>query len=572
MRMRTVSPLLSSLADRLKLHMPVAMSTAFASGISAAYSRNHSLPMAAVAGTITGAALFIFLRKAKLNSPKINPDNMQRILDCAESLAGFGTFTLRLRKDSETFTAWSAQFRRLLGANTSTIPASHAEYIERYVHPEDRQRVRACLDGTLSERGSTTIEYRLQQEAGSFRHVLCHVEYNGSANRADFFHGQLHDITKHKQAEQERLDAAARFQSFVGQLGGMSYVASIDNEATNIYVSPKIVELLGFTSEQWCGEPGLKLRQIHEEDRKHFRQAVVATISSGMPLSIDYRLYRADGALRWFHDEARLATDDAGHPMFLHGVAFDITERKQAQEELIRSHAELKRLIGALDAVREDEQKRLAREMHDDLGQLLAAMKMDLSTLAQQLPPSEGGVLQRLDGINDLVNSMMISVRRIIADLPPKLLDDVGLIDALQLLVRNFETRYGVSCHLHLPVREPVFRGDAASMLYRLVQESLNNVAKHAQATSVDITLEMQRSLLALSIVDNGRGASEIDLGKHGSFGLICMRERVASLDGELRIETSPGAGMAVHVSLPVPEPAAAISTPGTHEAKTPAT
>ena len=569
--MRTGSPWQSSLADRLKLHLPVAISTALASGVSATYVQHHSLPMAIMAGTITGAALFISLRKAKFNSSKINPDNMQRILDCAESLAGFATFTLRLCKERETFTAWSPQFRRLLGIDTSTVTASHAEYIERYVHPEDRQRVRACLEGTFRERGNATIEYRIQQENGSLRHVLSHIEYTGSTNRDDIFHGQLHDITGHKQAEQERLDAATRFQSFIGQLGGISYVASIDNEATNIYVGPKIVELLGFTSEQWCSDPGLKLQQMHEEDREHFRQAVVATISSGMALSIDYRLRRADGALRWFHDEARLATDDAGRRMFLHGVVLDITERKQAQEELIRSHAELKRLIGALDAVREDEQKRLAREMHDDLGQLLAAMKMDLSMLAQQLPPSEGSVLQRLDGINDLVNSMMISVRRIIADLPPKLLDDVGLVDALQLLARNFEARYSVSCRLHLPASEPVLRGNAASMLYRLVQESLNNVAKHAQATSVDITLEMCRSSLTLSIVDNGRGASEIDLGKHGSFGLICMRERVASLDGELRIDTSPGTGMAVHVSMPVPESAAIISTAGIREAKTPA-
>lgn len=570
--MPTVSLLQSSLAGRLKLHLPVVMSTALASGVSVAYVQHHSLPMAIIAGTIAGAALFLSLRKLKSNSLKAIPNNTQRILDCAESLAGFGTFTLRLCNKSETFTTWSPQFRCLLGVDTSSVPVSHAEYIERYVHPEDRQRVRTCLEIILRERGSTTIEYRIRQASGSLRHVLGHLEYIGSADRADIFHGQLHDITERKLAEQERLDAAARFQSFVGQLGGMSYVAGIDDEAPNIYVSPKIVELLGFTPEQWCGEPGLKLRQMHEEDRENFRKSVAATISSSMPLSMDYRLRRADGMERWFHDEARLATDDAGRAMFLHGVALDITERKQAQEELIRSHAELKRLISALDAVREDEQKRLAREMHDDLGQLLAAMKMDLSTLAQQLPPSDGSVLQRLDGINDLVNSMMISVRRIIADLPPKLLDDVGLIDALQLLARNFETRYGVSCVLHLPAREPGFRGNVASMLYRLVQESLNNVAKHAQATSVNISLEIRGSLLVLSIVDNGRGASEADLAKHGSFGLICMRERVVSFDGELRIETSPGAGMAVHVSLPMPEPAAFPCAPGTHEAKTPAT
>lgn len=236
----------------------------------------------------------------------------------------------------------------------------------------------------------------------------------------------------------------------------------------------------------------------------------------------------------------------------LHGRLHALTDRKLAQEDLTRSHVELKRLIGVLDAIREDEQKRLAREMHDDLGQLLAAMKMDLSALAQQLPPGDYSVLQRLDAINELVNSMLVSVRRIIADLPPKLLDDVGLLDALHMLGRNFENRYGVSCRVHLPRSAPACSGKAASMLYRLVQESLTNIAKHAQATRVDITMETEPGLLTLSIIDNGKGASPTDLRKNGSFGLLCMRERIAAFDGDLHIDTRPGAGMTVRVSLPL--------------------
>lgn len=358
-----------------------------------------------------------------------------------------------------------------------------------------------------------------------------------------------------KLVESERLASAARFQAFVEQLGGMPYIGKLDSKGSHQYVSPKVENLLGFTPEQWCNDPELRIRQLHELDRTDVLNAITSTLSTQEPLSIDYRIHCNDGSIRWFHDEAQVVTDANGKPLFLQGVVLDITDRKHAQEELERSHKELKKLISTLDTLREEEQKRLAQEMHDDLGQLLTAMKIDLSVLAQHLPRNgvkDTKLLKLLDNINDLVNAMVTSVRRIISDLPPKILEDAGLFDALIVLGKNFEKRHQIKCRLHLPELAPSFEQKTAASVYRMIQESLNNVAKHACATEVDINVELAEKHAMLSIADNGKGFSSADLQKAGSFGLIGMRERVASLNGKIRIESADHAGTTIYISIPL--------------------
>lgn len=372
--------------------------------------------------------------------------------------------------------------------------------------------------------------------------------------------GIMHATTRNsarresKLVESERLASAARFQAFVEQLGGMPYIGKLDSKGTHLYVSPKVENLLGFTPEQWCNDPELRIQQLHELDRADVLNAIASTLSTQEPFSIDYRIRCNDGSVRWFHDEARVVTDANGKPLFLQGVVLDITDRKQAQEELERSHKELKKLINTLDTLREEEQKRLAQEMHDDLGQLLTAMKMDLSVLAQHLPGNgkDAKLLKQLDNINDLVNAMVTSVRRIISDLPPKILDEAGLFDALALLGKNFEKRHQIKCRVHLPELVPVFEQKTAASVYRMIQESLNNIAKHACATEVDIRVSLTEKHAMLSIADNGKGFSAADLQKAGSFGLIGMRERVASLNGKLRIESADHAGATIYISIPL--------------------
>jgi two-component system sensor histidine kinase UhpB len=317
-------------------------------------------------------------------------------------------------------------------------------------------------------------------------------------------------------------------------------------------VSSKIEDLLGFTAEQWCRDPQLRIRQLHPDDRDSVLKTINNAINTKSGFSIDYRIRKYDGSTRWFHDEARIVTDEKGEPLFLQGAALDVTDRKQAQAELERSHHELQELIAALDLLRVEEQKRLAHEMHDDFGQLLAAMKMDLSTLQQHLPQSDSKIVRHLSSINELVDAMVASVRRIIADLPPKVLEDVGLCSALEIMAANFEKRHRITCRMRLLESEPKLETRIATAIYRVVQETLNNVAKHANADYVEAQINCSETHIKLCVQDNGRGLSPDKLRKPGSFGLVGMRERVSALGGEMKIDSMEGAGTAIKITIPL--------------------
>ncbi len=210
-------------------------------------------------------------------------------------------------------------------------------------------------------------------------------------------------------------------------------------------------------------------------------------------------------------------------------------------------------MIAALHTMRQQEQRRLAHDMHDDLGQLLAAMKIDLAMLQQQLPQDNLVLDQQLRSLHELVDAMVVSVRRIIADLPPKIFDELSLFKALECLIENFQKRYQIQCTLNLPADEPLIERKIATSLYRIVQEALNNVLKHAQANSIDVQLVIQEALLVLRISDNGKGMDRDDVNKAGSFGLIGMRDRVAMLGGEMNLDSSPFTGTIILISIPLP-------------------
>ncbi len=518
------------------------------------------LQLAAIAGMLFGLALFGSLqmiirrrqREPIIGSEAVHCVNFARY-ERAQAITQFGSYEICAASDSSRETNnWSQEMYRILGHDPAHGPLSTKDYIDQYVHPEDRESVKALVRKALHDAESAASEYRIVCSAGTVKHIYDYLEFVSVVRGQRIFHGQAFDITKCKLIESERLESAARHLAFVEQLGGLQYIGNLDDRASNVYISHKIENLLGFTADEWCSDPDLRFRQLYQDDRHTVLTAIGAHLSSHEPLSIDYRMHGKDGSLRWFHDESRIVTGAYGKPIFVQGVMFDITERKQAQQELERSHNELKNLIAALNGLREEEQKRLAREMHDDLGQLLAAMKMDLSDLQQYLPQTDTKVRQRLEGIHDLVNTMVVSVRRIIADLPPKILEDLGLINAIKLLGSNFQKRHHILCRLDLPAEEIFIEQKAATALYRMVQEALNNVAKHARATRVMIDINVHDEFMTLCITDNGIGMVASASQKAGSFGLIGIRERVLTLKGKVRIESTLGTGTAIHIMVPV--------------------
>ena len=265
------------------------------------------------------------------------------------------------------------------------------------------------------------------------------------------------------------------------------------------------------------------------------------------------RLTHADGGLREV-EIALAALPDHGHRT-VQLVVNDVTGRRREAAELERSRHELRELSASVVEAREEERRRIARELHDELGQRLTALKIDLAGLATaaRLPPRD----ERVAGMQAMLDDTLASVRRIASDLRPLMLDDLGLTAAIEWLARDASRRMGVPVHARLPVDEPALDQRVAIALYRMVQEALTNVARHAQARSVDIELCTDGDRLLLTVSDDGIGVDASTLQRTGSFGLMGLRERAHMLGGSIEIGGRAGGGTRLVVRLPAhPAPA----------------
>jgi PAS domain S-box-containing protein len=231
----------------------------------------------------------------------------------------------------------------------------------------------------------------------------------------------------------------------------------------------------------------------------------------------------------------------------------DITARQQVQETLSRSHAQLRQLSSALQTVREEERAHIARELHDDLGQLLASLRMDLTLLQQEAVA--GGTTRRLmAGMEENLLTAIQSLRRIATNLRPRALDEGGLFFALQGLRAEFIERHGIDCTLFADEAELRLDDGASTAIFRIVQEALTNIARHAEAHSVTMYLYRVDSQLLISIRDDGRGITASDMEKAQSLGLIGMRERVWGMHGDITISGDEAPGTRIDIVLPLAE------------------
>ncbi|KQQ42360.1 histidine kinase [Duganella sp. Leaf126] len=233
----------------------------------------------------------------------------------------------------------------------------------------------------------------------------------------------------------------------------------------------------------------------------------------------------------------------------------DITERKQVQEKLAQSHTQLRELSAALLTIREEERKHIARELHDDLGQLLATLRVDLALLQRQVRAPEAQNV--LAGMDELLMAAITSLRRIASNLRPRALDEGGLYFALESLRQEFVSHYGIACRLHANEEELILDDAHSTAIYRIVQEALTNITRHAQASRVELSLRRVDDKLDISIQDDGRGIAAQDMDKAASYGLIGMRERVWALHGDISIVSDGGTRIMVRLPLP-PRPSSA--------------
>ncbi|MFZ6679992.1 MASE3 domain-containing protein [Undibacterium sp. Tian12W] len=252
-----------------------------------------------------------------------------------------------------------------------------------------------------------------------------------------------------------------------------------------------------------------------------------------------------------FPIEASISSQIENGKRFYTVIFRDITERKVAKEKMALYHDELTQLSAALQSIREEERKHIARELHDDLGQLLAALRMDLSLLQRDIVLT-GKTQQTINSMDQLLLTSITTLRRIATDLRPRALDEGGLYFALQTLQKDFSQRNGIACDLQANEEQLALDDARSTAIFRIVQESLTNVVRHADATEVQISFERTPDTLSFSITDNGKGIEADEMRKSRSFGLVGMRERVKAMHGEFLVDSQPGEGTELKINLPL--------------------
>lgn len=260
---------------------------------------------------------------------------------------------------------------------------------------------------------------------------------------------------------------------------------------------------------------------------------------------------RKDGVFIWTHVINSALHDDDGKIIGFSKVVRDITKQKLVEEQLQRSTDQIRELSGHLQTAREEERTEIAREIHDELGQLLTVLKFDLAHLAKKPSEDPAEDKSRLKGAIETVDTAIQSVRKIITELRPGLLDDIGLLAAIEWHAQEFERRTGIKCDVILPSGHITLERNRSTAVFRIFQEILTNVAKHAQATVVDIIVSTGDEGILLEVKDNGLGITEENLNKANSFGVAGMRERLRRYDGRMEVTGSPGQGTTVTVEIP---------------------
>ncbi len=227
-------------------------------------------------------------------------------------------------------------------------------------------------------------------------------------------------------------------------------------------------------------------------------------------------------------------------------------DRRRAEVELRESHKQLRALSTYLQHVREEERSRIAREVHDELGQALTSCKLDASWLAHHLPKNQKDLSEKAEKLSSGIDSTIQTVRRISTELRPSILDYLGLAAALEWQAQEFQSRTGIRCRVSARLREPSLDPDLTTTFFRIFQETLTNVIRHAKATQVDVRLKEDTARIILDVRDNGRGISREEIADPRSMGLLGMRERAALLGGDFKIQPMRGGkGTSAYVAIP---------------------
>ena len=438
--------------------------------------------------------------------------------------------------------------------------SAYLNWVDR-VHPDDAGDFVAANKALFQMDMPFNIEYRLRRKGGRWVWIHDRAFATFYESGKKYASGMLSEITGRKEAELRIKELKEKYETLIQNIPVVVYSTLPDETATMSFASERWQEWTGFSPEDTYREPRTWPNSVHPGDRERAAKAYVEAYETRKEYFSEYRLVNKNsGEVRWVLDHGIPVTDGEGRIERFDGIMLDITDRVQAQQALIEANdrlemrvkertAELGALSRRLVEAQETERRNVAGELHDQIGQYLTALKISLDRAAH-LPQDE--VVTGLKHATSLVNELMAEVRSMSLDLRPPMLDDLGLVPALLWYFERYKVQTGIEVEFKHRVVESDLPPQISTAVYRIIQEALTNVARHAEVTSLAVSLWTEGGMLKLRVEDNGMGFRIEDLPVEGSVGLRSMRERASLMGGELSVSSTPGSGTCITAELPL--------------------
>jgi PAS domain S-box-containing protein len=353
--------------------------------------------------------------------------------------------------------------------------------------------------------------------------------------REKFYKDQL------KECEERLRKIDERYQDLLNQMPVAVSQSTLDGKL--LFVNEIAAEKLGFESTEDLKEAG-----------------VLALYKDPKEREVTIRAIMEKGGFENYPLEFTAKTGETVHTLvsskldgdIITGIIVDVTELRRAENKLKESQEQLRRLANHLQTIREEERKRIAREIHDELGQSLTVLKIDMNWLGNQLAESHRPLLKKVSSMSRSIETNIQMVKKISTELRPKVLDDLGLTAAMEWQANRFQERTGIPCRVTLEPEKIDLDHELSTTIFRILQETLTNIIRHAEATRVEVNFRGNNDRIMLEVRDNGRGITEEESTGPHSIGLLGLRERVYSWNGEILIHGKKGEGTTVTVTIPL--------------------